>query len=89
MNRGCGLRPTRFDQRSRTTAVERTSRPDPSGAARRRSSCSDQAGGNCVDVAGSFLRRRPVRDGKVPYGPSVTFAATTEAADVRSGPPPP
>ncbi|MFJ2262550.1 DUF397 domain-containing protein [Streptomyces sp. NPDC087844] len=51
--------------------MERTSRPDLNGAARRGSSYSNQAGGNCVEVADSFPGVVPVRDSKVPYGPTL------------------
>ncbi|MFE7810575.1 DUF397 domain-containing protein, partial [Streptomyces sp. NPDC057433] len=42
--------------------MERTSRPDPTGAAWRKSSYSNQAGGDCVEVADGFRTLVPVRD---------------------------
>jgi hypothetical protein len=54
--------------------VERRSRPDLNGAAWRKSSYSNQEGGNCVEVADGFAVV-PVRDSKAPHGPAVTFQA--------------
>ncbi|MFD4502351.1 DUF397 domain-containing protein [Streptomyces sp. NPDC058457] len=59
--------------------MERRSRPDPNGAAWRRSSYSNQEGGDCVEVADGFPGAVPVRDSKVPAGPSLTFEARSWA----------
>lgn len=55
--------------------MERKSRPDLCAAAWRRSSYSNQEGGNCVEVADGFPRVVPVRDSKVPGGPVLVFGA--------------
>ena len=61
--------------------MERTSRPDLNGAAWRKSSYSNQEGGNCVEVAaGSQGAVVPVRDSKVPHGPALCFEAASWAA---------
>jgi len=63
--------------------VERMSRPDPNGAVWRKSSYSNQEGGDCVEVAADgspdFV---PVRDSKDPQGPALAFAAASWAAFV-------
>ena len=59
--------------------MERMSRPDLSGAAWRKSSYSNQEGGNCVEVAAGFPGVVPVRDSKVPHGPTLTFEADSWA----------
>ncbi|MEW2493106.1 DUF397 domain-containing protein [Streptomyces nodosus] len=41
----------------------------------RRSSYSNQEGGNCVEVAAGVPDIVPVRDSKVPYGPVLAFGA--------------
>jgi hypothetical protein len=53
--------------------VQRTSRPEPSGAAWRKSSYSNQEGGNCVEVAQPTPGLVAVRDSKDPQGPVLTF----------------
>ncbi|OQR58921.1 DUF397 domain-containing protein [Streptomyces maremycinicus] len=60
--------------------MERRSRPDPTGAAWRRSSYSNQEGGNCVEVADGFRAVVPVRDSKAPHGPALCFEAASWAA---------
>jgi hypothetical protein len=61
--------------------VERISRPDLNGVGWRRSSYSNQAGGDCVEVADPFRGAVvPVRDSKVPHGPAVCFDAVSWAA---------
>ncbi|WP_078912408.1 DUF397 domain-containing protein [Streptomyces sp. NRRL S-646] len=39
----------------------------------RKSSYSNQEGGNCVEVADGFHSVMPVRDSKVQNGPTLTF----------------
>ncbi|WP_240135100.1 DUF397 domain-containing protein [Streptomyces sp. MUM 178J] len=39
----------------------------------RRSSYSNQEGGNCVEVAESLPAVVPVRDSKIPHGPALIF----------------
>ncbi|MFJ9704732.1 DUF397 domain-containing protein [Streptomyces sp. NPDC101234] len=60
--------------------MERRSRPDLNGAAWRRSSYSNQEGGNCVGVADGFPGAVPVRDSKAPDGPALIFEAGSWAA---------
>jgi hypothetical protein len=60
--------------------VERVSRPDPNGAAWRKSSYSNQEGGNCVEVADGFPGVVPVRDSKDPHGPALVFPAASWTA---------
>ncbi|MFD3732573.1 DUF397 domain-containing protein [Streptomyces sp. NPDC058632] len=60
--------------------MERTSRPDPNGAAWRKSSYSNQEGGDCVEVADGFRTVVPVRDSKAPHGPTVCFEAASWTA---------
>jgi len=55
--------------------VERRSHPDPTGVVWRKSSYSNQEGGDCVEVADGFTEVVPVRDSKVPHGPAVCFGA--------------
>ncbi|MGW1159216.1 DUF397 domain-containing protein [Streptomyces sp. NPDC002519] len=68
--------------------MERTSRPDLNGAAWRKSSYSNQEGGNCVEVADGFRAVVPVRDSKVPHGPALCFEAASWSAfigELRAG----
>ncbi len=60
--------------------MARTSRPDPSGAVWRRSSYSNQEGGDCVEVADGFPGVVPVRDSKAAHGPALCFEAASWAA---------
>ncbi|MFE0425374.1 DUF397 domain-containing protein [Streptomyces sp. NPDC058953] len=41
----------------------------------RKSSYSDGAGGNCVEVADNIPDTVPVRDSKDPHGPALNFTA--------------
>ncbi|WP_234365372.1 DUF397 domain-containing protein [Streptomyces sp. RTd22] len=60
--------------------MERVSRPDLNGAAWRKSSYSNQAGGDCVEVADGIPGVVPVRDSKSPHGPVLAFPAASWAA---------
>jgi hypothetical protein len=60
--------------------VERMSRPDLNGADWRKSSYSNQEGGNCVEVADGFPGVVPVRDSKDLQRPALVFPATSWAA---------
>jgi hypothetical protein len=61
--------------------VARISRPELNGAAWRRSSYSNQEGGNCVEVADRSQEAAvPVRDSKVPHGPALCFEAASWSA---------
>jgi len=53
--------------------VERASRLDLNGAAWRKSSYSNQEGGDCVEVADGFPGVVPVRDSKAPLGPPLVL----------------
>ncbi|MHA5050256.1 DUF397 domain-containing protein [Streptomyces sp. SD15] len=46
----------------------------------RKSSYSNQEGGNCVEVADGFPGLVPVRDNKVPHGPALSFEVGSWAA---------
>lgn len=62
--------------------------PDLSAAVWRKSSYSNQDGGDCVEVAGGFAGVVPVRDSKDPGGPALVFPAAAWAAfvaGVRAG----
>lgn len=48
---------------------------DLNAATWRRSSYSNQDGGQCLEVADGFTPVVPVRDSKNPHGPVLTFAA--------------
>ncbi|MGW3493954.1 DUF397 domain-containing protein [Streptomyces sp. NPDC001020] len=63
--------------------MEQLPRPDLSGAVWRKSSYSNQEGGNCVEVADGFPGVVPARDSKVPHGPALAFEAISWAAFVR------
>lgn len=56
------------------------SRPDLTGAVWRKSSYSNQAGGDCVEVADGFRAVVPVRDSKAPHGPALCFEAVSWTA---------
>ncbi|WP_432054778.1 DUF397 domain-containing protein [Streptomyces sp. bgisy022] len=60
--------------------MSRTSRPELNGAEWRKSSYSNQAGGDCVEVATGAPGLAPVRDSKAPHGPVITFRAPTWVA---------
>lgn len=55
--------------------MKRVSRPDLTAAAWRRSSYSNQEGGNCVETADGFPGLVPVRDSKNALGPALAFPA--------------
>ncbi len=55
---------------------------DLSAAAWRKSSYSDNNGGNCIEIAPGFLGVVPVRDSKDPHGPALVFGADAWAAFV-------
>lgn len=59
-----------------------TSHPDLSAAVWRRSSYSNQAGGNCVEVSPGHPDLVPVRDSKDPEGPVLVFPGRAWAAFV-------
>lgn len=46
---------------------------DLSAVAWRKSSYSNQDGGECVEVSDDFAAVVPVRDSKVPHGPALLF----------------
>ncbi|MFD3623165.1 DUF397 domain-containing protein [Streptomyces sp. NPDC058698] len=46
----------------------------------RKSSYSNQEGGDCVEMAGGFPGAVPVRDSKAPHGPALCFDASSWAA---------
>ncbi|MBQ1104475.1 DUF397 domain-containing protein [Streptomyces sp. 404i] len=48
---------------------------DLNAATWRKSSYSNQDGGQCLEVADGFAPVVPVRDSKNPHGPVLTFAA--------------
>ncbi|MFE9726553.1 DUF397 domain-containing protein [Streptomyces sp. NPDC005794] len=60
--------------------MKRLSRLDLTDAAWRGSSCSNQEGGDCVEVADGFPGVVPVRDSKNVLGPSPAFRADAWAA---------
>ncbi|MEU2539378.1 DUF397 domain-containing protein [Streptomyces iakyrus] len=63
--------------------MARISRPDPTGAAWRKSSYSNQAGGDCAEAADGFQGAVvPVRDSKAPHGPTLCFDATAWTASI-------
>ncbi|MCO8304924.1 MULTISPECIES: DUF397 domain-containing protein [Streptomyces] len=64
--------------------MERVSRPDLNGAAWRKSSYSNQAGGNCVEVADGIPGLVPIRVSKNPDGPALTFPAASWTAFIAS-----
>lgn len=60
--------------------MERRSLPELNDAAWRKSSYSNQEGGDCVEVADGFRAVVPVRDSKAPYGPALCFETVSWAA---------
>ncbi|MFJ4617489.1 DUF397 domain-containing protein [Streptomyces sp. NPDC088812] len=60
--------------------MNRTFRPDPNGATWHRSSYSNQAGGDCVEVALGCQVTVPVRDSKAPHGPALVFGTDSWSA---------
>lgn len=68
--------------------MERTSRLDLTGADWRKSSYSNQEGGDCVEVADGFPGVVPVRDSKVPHGPALVLPAaawSTFVGELKAG----
>ncbi|MFI9355757.1 DUF397 domain-containing protein [Streptomyces lydicus] len=64
------------------------SRPDLSAAAWRKSSYSNQEGGNCVEIADHYPGLVPVRDSKRPHGPALLIpgaAWTAFIAGLKGG----
>ncbi|MFD8627773.1 DUF397 domain-containing protein, partial [Streptomyces hygroscopicus] len=55
---------------------------DPNGVYWRKSSYSNQEGGDCVEVADGILGVVPVRDSKRPDGPALVFPAASWTAFV-------
>lgn len=53
--------------------MQRLPRPDLSAAVWRKSSYSNQAGGDCVEVADGFSGVAPVRDSKAPNRAALAF----------------
>jgi len=60
---------------------------DLTGAVWRKSTRSNGASGNCVEVADNLPRIVGVRDSKDPTGPALVFAPQAWRAFVRSLPP--
>ncbi|WPB89823.1 DUF397 domain-containing protein [Streptomyces malaysiensis] len=58
--------------------------PDLSVAAWRKSSYSNNNGGNCVEVADNLPGVVPVRDSKNPDGPAIPFPTKSWAAFIAS-----
>ncbi|MEV7391006.1 DUF397 domain-containing protein [Streptomyces sp. NPDC091215] len=50
----------------------------------RKSSYSNQDGGECVEVSDDFATVVPVRDSKNPHGPAITFPAEGWSAFVSA-----
>ncbi|MCP9958018.1 DUF397 domain-containing protein [Streptomyces sudanensis] len=68
--------------------MERTPLPDPNDIVWRKSTRSNQAGGDCVEVADGFRTVVPVRDSKTPHSPALRFttaAWTTFTDGLKSG----
>ncbi|MGW9493855.1 DUF397 domain-containing protein [Streptomyces prasinus] len=57
---------------------------DLNAAAWRRSSYSNQDGGECVEVCDDFAAVVPVRDSKFPHGPVLVFPAVGWASFVTA-----
>ncbi|RSS93821.1 DUF397 domain-containing protein [Streptomyces sp. WAC05292] len=57
---------------------------DLSAATWRKSSYSNQDGGQCVEVSDDFAAAVPVRDSKHPHGPVIVFPANGWAAFVTA-----
>ncbi|MFH8489702.1 DUF397 domain-containing protein [Streptomyces longisporoflavus] len=55
-----------------------------SAAAWRKSSYSNQDGGECVEVSDGFASAIPVRDSKVPHGPILVFPSANWALFVSA-----
>ncbi|MFF9631160.1 DUF397 domain-containing protein [Streptomyces fradiae] len=63
--------------------MARLSRPDLGSAAWRKSSHSNQAGGDCVEVADGFTGVVPVRDSKHPHRPALVVGDQAWGAFVQ------
>ena len=63
--------------------MKRVSHLDLNGAAWRKSSYSNQEGGNCVEVADGIPGVVPVRDSKDPHGPVLAFPTESWTAFIR------
>ena len=62
--------------------------PELNATTWRKSSYSNQDGGNCVEVADGFAGIMPVRDSKDPNGPALVFTAAAWSAfvtEVKAG----
>ncbi|MFZ4270928.1 DUF397 domain-containing protein [Streptomyces arboris] len=57
---------------------------DLKAATWRRSSYSNQDGGQCLEVADGFAPVVPVRDSKKPHGPVLAFAAASWSSFVAA-----
>ncbi|GAB3963601.1 DUF397 domain-containing protein [Streptomyces sparsus] len=57
---------------------------DLSAVTWRKSSYSNQDGGECVEVCDDFAAVVPVRDSKVPHGPALVFPVAGWAAFVAA-----
>ncbi|MFD3511646.1 DUF397 domain-containing protein [Streptomyces sp. NPDC058657] len=57
---------------------------DLSAAAWRKSSYSNQDGGECLEVSDGFAAVIPVRDSKLPHGPVLVFPATRWATFISA-----
>lgn len=64
--------------------MQPTSRPELGVAAWRKSSYSNQEGGNCVEVADGIPALVPVRDSKDPDGPALLFPSAAFASFVAA-----
>lgn len=62
----------------------RAARVDVSAVSWRKSSYSNQDGGNCLEVADGFSRVVPVRDSKEPSGPVLIFEQAAWSSFVAS-----
>ncbi|GHH90879.1 DUF397 domain-containing protein [Streptomyces capillispiralis] len=62
--------------------MEQKSRPDQNHVVWCKSSYSNQAGGDCVEVADGFPGAVPVRDSKNPHGPALHFRSASWVAFV-------
>jgi uncharacterized protein DUF397 len=62
----------------------RAPRVDVSAAAWRKSSYSNQDGGNCVEVADDFPGTVPVRDSKDRHGPALLFESSAWSSFVTA-----
>ncbi|GAA1891249.1 DUF397 domain-containing protein [Streptantibioticus ferralitis] len=61
-----------------------TPRPDLSGARWRKSTYSNNQGGECIEVADSTTGLVPVRDSKDPQGPALVFTADAWTAFISA-----